>query len=112
MLHIRVPCSLKQGRSLIVVLLHQGADVARRCLERERETERERERASLSSKPLASKQASKQERERERESECCSTYSPPRKPQNDGGPYGPGSLTSSSNPKEEESEDRNDTALV
>ena len=41
----------------------------------------------------------KREREREREREA---YSSPRKPQNDGGPYGPGSLNSSSNPKEEE----------
>ena len=45
-------------------------------------------------------------RERERERALtCGTYSSPRKPQNVGGPHGPGSLTSSSNPKEEESFD-------
>ena len=41
--------------------------------------------------------SNKQEGGRERERA-------PRKPQNDGGPYGPGSLNSSSNPKEEERE--------
>ena len=49
---------------------------------------------------------SKAKRERETErGTYCGTYSSPRKPQNNGGPYGPGSLNSSSNPKEEE-EDR------
>ena len=50
-------------------------------------------------------QASKRERERESD-KYGGTYSSPRKPQNDGGPYGPGSLTSSSNPKEEERQER------
>ena len=76
-----------------------------RASEREKERGREREprrgqRRSASAQGTGVLPCPNAQQARERERERARS---PRKPQNVGGPHGPGSLTSSSNPKEEES---------